>query len=86
MKDYEKQIAKAAYKYSHSRLNNAYYNFLEGAKSPEAKEFHQQGMYSEEEVKALIWEGRTFFQARTDVAWKYVREQFSDWFEENKKK
>lgn len=39
------------------KFNNVKYNsFISGALSPEAKEYWQQGMYSEEEVIALCSE------------------------------
>ena len=55
MKDYEKQIEEAAIKCI--RGNDAmkaspYSCFIEGAKSPETKEYWQQGMYTKENLKA----------------------------------
>ena len=104
MKDYEKAIDQAAKinagldkdlqidydeRYYQSHKCNLYEKFINGAKSPEAKAFHQQGMYSEEEVINLI------HSFGVKLAFKYhfqymfkddLGNVFKEWFDDNKKK
>lgn len=56
--------------------------FCIGARSDEAKEFHQQGMYSEEEMKLLAW-GAWY---ESGFCPNSSEENFDKWFELNKKK
>lgn len=91
MKDLEKQIEEAAETNANSLsktidldeldfiiANNA---FITGAKSPETKEYWQQGMYTEEEVKDLL-------DKHTDIVWvpEGYSKIFPEWFEQNKNK
>lgn len=39
---------------------NRKFNFLDGAKSPEAKAYHTKGMYTEEDMKLAFETGRNF--------------------------
>jgi len=56
--------------------------FIDGAMSPEAKTFHTQGMYSEEEVLKIIeaLHNDWILGENGEVI------EFLDWFEEYKKK
>ena len=55
MKDLERKIEEAAIKLSSGRnYRDLQLGFITGAKSKEAKEYHTQGMYSEEEVLSLM--------------------------------
>lgn len=87
MKNLEKQIEKAAKKdhpYNGSEfswtIDDRRECFIEGAKSTAAKEYWQEGMYSEEEVKVLI---QKFNKEQCASTWFDDDEQ---WFEQNKKK
>lgn len=42
--------------------------------------------YTEEEVKVLIWKSKTLFSYHKDTPFKYLRNHFNTWFEQNKKK
>lgn len=97
MKDYEKQIEEAANKHIESRehKDSSRYSFLYGVKSPEAKEFHQQGMYTEEEVKEILESFQWY--AKDNCEANYLDEEtaeivfgydynFEEWFGQNKKK
>lgn len=83
MKDYEKQIEEAAIESSNGSWNESDWTsgFIYGAKSPEAKEYWQQGMYSEEEVKRLCSKAWLIKGDINDLIY-----QFDNWFEQNKKK
>lgn len=96
MEDLEKQIEKAAEKYifQNTKLEGSedhFINFsggsfekdcwINGAKSLEAKQYWQQGMYSEEEVFNLAWQLWEGFLHETK---EYP--DYHTWFEENKKK
>ena len=95
MKDYEKAIEDAA-----NRSANEYYSperkivireqFIIGAKSPEAKEFHQQRMYSEEEVKLLCSRAQMKYAFASVSDQPYSVDEFDKnfnyWFNQNKKK
>lgn len=54
--------------------------FEAGAKSPEVKEYWQQGMYSEEEVKAILLE----LSCELDSIYPF--DSLIEWFNQNKKK
>lgn len=81
----EKQIEEAAEIYcNHDDLTKLekqqfYRSFLRGVKSPEAKAFHQQGMYSEEELNIL-------FSRYNEFIAHHEPEEWLDWIEQNKKK
>ena len=88
--DLEKQIEISADKFADSewRYSNGYIvaeavkqYFIIGAKSEAAKQYWQQGMYTEEEVKQMIVK---FFNSCTD---SFINQySFDKWFEQNKKK
>jgi len=103
MKDYEKAIEEAANNFATrdghftiNPLNEAgiratIKGFEAGAKSPEAKELHQQGMYSEEDVETLL------NKAFGDIGYGITIDSYPDgtlqqarglnkWFMQNKKK
>ena len=68
-----------------------YMTFIQGAKSNSAKEFHQAGMYTEEEVRKFASEA--YFKGASDqVLFEEFHtiqqhdDSFSKWFEQNKKK
>lgn len=63
---------------------NALLAWEAGAKSPEAKEYWQKGMYSEEKVKELFKEFRRNFQLYRCI--QILDSDFEKWFEQNKKK
>ena len=85
MKDLEKQIEEAVIKYPNEHTNQLPIEvaFYDGAKSPEAKEYWQHGMYSEEEAKKLALLAAEYAQ---DYHMKFPYEWFDEWFEQNKKK
>lgn len=92
MDELEKKIEEAAFKFCKDSKNieiqgfefNA---FCEGAKSEEAKAFHIQGMYTEEEVKELLECYESHFRCHIS---QYCDPQdvqnFEEFFEQNKKK
>lgn len=90
MNDLEKQIEEAAYKYG-NKINSHVgdNNFIVGAKSPEAKQYWQQGMYSEEEVEILCL--KAINDSLTSVN-RFMNNSDCElidqniWFEQNKKK
>jgi len=53
--------------------------FEDGAKSEASREYHQRGMYSEEEVKTLIGDAVRFYI-------DYAHLPFAEWWNNNKKK
>ena len=83
----EKQIEEAAeieYSIKDGLLSNRERDisrsaYIKGTKSEAAKAFHQQGMYSEEEVKQLLNQCNCLSKSIEDF-----NEQ--EWFEQNKKK
>ena len=94
MKDFKKQIEKASIEYVKTRYKrddidrDAKFGFINGAKSEAAKAFHQQGMYTEEEMLLLL--NKAFlvgFKAKQD---KYILSDFNDvfidksWIDNNK--
>ena len=46
----------------------------------------QKRMYSEEEVRKIVWESRKFFHEYKNTPFNKVREVFYEWFEQFKKK
>ena len=56
--------------------------FIEGSLSEEAKEYHQEGMYTGEEVFNLLNKLRMFIWERDAFTYKAIEE----WFNENKKR
>jgi hypothetical protein len=60
--------------------------FIIGAKSPEAKEYWQKGMYTEEEVKELFINRSKKFSTSVEPFNAILLKQDLDWFEQNKKK
>lgn len=96
-KDLEKQIEIIADKFADAewRYSNGYVvaeavkqYFIAGAKSKAAKQYWQQGMYTEEEVKDLL--NKSHLARVKDpmlVLWVDKGLEFSPtWFEQNKKK
>lgn len=83
----EKKIEDAAAKYSpyDGRVQMA---FFVGAQSPEAKALHTQGLYTEEEVKALLLKITHAVAGYINEAESGKATQFivNDWFEQNKTK
>ena len=85
MNDLEKKIEEAAKKSSMDYDSRDYtydiakQEFIIGAKSPEAKEYWQQGMYTEEEVTTLINRLLEFIAHHEPSEWK-------KWLDQNKKK
>ena len=79
MKDYEKQIEEAAIESSNGAWNESDWTsgFIYGAISPEAKEYWQQGMYTEEDMNLAFNAGKLSF---------YDGESFNSWIDQNKKK
>lgn len=74
------KIEIAAEKYAESIGNidgTAIFDWKRGALSPEAKEYWQQGMYSEEDVKRLIL-------SALKEDWNLINP--NEWFELNKNK
>ena len=102
MKDLEKQIEEAANNFAtrnghfiinphnEAGIRATIKGFINGAKSLVAKEYWQQGMYSEEEVYKLIYQAETigFGNARRYDEEGFQAEQIDirEWFNENKKK
>lgn len=81
-KDLEKQIEEAAVKSianDKATKQSPFSCFINGAKSQEAKEYWQQGTYSEEEVMKLCYSA----MKERDYTPYCV---FQEWFEQNKKK
>jgi len=73
-------IEQAAEKFANTLQYGLYDNeiaFIAGANSPEAKELHTKGMYSEEEVKKLILK-----YSNKPNSYQVTGEE---WFEHNKK-
>ena len=88
MEELEKKIIEADHRYC-KKINTyvGFGNFTQGAKSPEAKAFHTQGMYTEEEVKELLECYESHFRCHIS---QYCDPQdvqnFEEFFEQNKKK
>lgn len=62
-------------------LSKAREIWIDGAKSPEAKEYWQQGMYNGNEVKEIV------MKFNEEVSQHYWDKEFDNkWFEQNKKK
>ncbi len=89
MNQEELNIEKAASIYcecyeDHNKANSVRIAFKNGAMSKEAKQYHQKNMYSEDEVKKLIYlylSSNTYFKVKNEMALpKYINE----WFENNK--
>ena len=88
MKDYEKEIVEAAdLKYTTQSANPPYCEikekaairgFIEGAKSEAAKEYWQQGMYSEDDLK-------NFSKFCKDHCSSSPTYNLDKWLEQNKK-
>lgn len=101
--DLEQKLENAAILWKNDPMNPqslglAYIDdFVAGAKSEAAKEYWQQGMYSEEEVLKLIRQAfqgaRTKRRAELKVGYdyvtglkrKYLYPDAKEWFEQNKK-
>lgn len=78
MKDLEKQIEEAALRREKVLNGSLTRAWKDGALSHEAKEYWQQGLYTEKEVKDLIHG----FHIVTDGTLRFEEK----WFEQNKKK
>lgn len=86
-------IREAAKKYA---LRDGYHDelyvdeeaFTVGAISPEAKEYHTEGLYTESEVEELskLAFGLGIHLRSGDVNTGYNQHKFYEWFEKNKKK
>lgn len=92
MKDSFKTIRRAANSHSlafSGTLSNGY-SFKIGALSPEVKVFHQQGTYTEEEVKLLCSKAQMKYAFASVSEQPYsvdeFDKQFDYWFNQNKKK
>lgn len=95
MEDYEKAIEEAAdFKYTHQSANPPYCEikekatikgFIEGAKSLEAKAFHTQGMYTEEEILIFL-KNCIKFIGKDEQSEIWMRLNYKSWFDQNKKK
>lgn len=93
MKDLKK-IEKAAEKYAESislgtedtEIDDEFHaeDFVKGAISPEAKEYWQEGMYTEEEVQELLHNCLIYCNAFSTT--ERIRSFLKAWFEQNKKK
>lgn len=99
MKDLEKAIEEAALTYAkNDETPTDYFCYetledcwISGAKSPEAKEYWQHGMYSEEEVIALFdnWLNTKIKEELMRLSGELDSLSgvtFEDWFNQNKKK
>lgn len=82
MEELEKKIIEADHRYC-KKINTyvGFGNFTQGAKSPEAKAFHTQGMYTEIEVYRLLFHYATHWiiSGEKDI-------DVEQWFEQNRKK
>lgn len=82
--DLEKKIEDAAQEYTRSLSNDFEISrrrkesFIRGAKSPEAKEYWQQGMYSKEHVQRLV-DIITWYNTESDVRPGYFPEGIAMW-------
>lgn len=99
MKDLEKQIEEAGFQYN-KRLYNPevsseeaiYINledaFIEGAKSEAAKQYWQQGMYSEEDMLNFsFWLLNNIGETSNDRVAHFDNHHYlNKWLEQNKKK
>lgn len=61
-------------------------SFRDGALSPEAKEYWQQGLYTEEEVKRMSRNAFHNGLSTSPLSYDYDGNYFEKWFEQNKKK
>lgn len=96
MVDLEKQINEAAVSSITPRTDDisafCVSYFIQGAKSDAAKAYHTKGMYSEEEVICLLGEHLNVnldwvIQSIDDPKWgRQNKPNFTEWFEQNKKK
>jgi len=94
MKDLEKAIEKAANDSSDGAWSESdwYHGFRIGAKSPEAKAFHTQGMYTEDEVWILLAKNVNVYldwfatSLQNPEQGKLNKPDLLKWFEQNKKK
>ena len=77
-------IEEAAKEYMEKGNYSGYGGFVAGANSPEAKEFWQQGMYSEEDVREIATDFFRYWY--NTISGTNTDEGFSIWFEEYKKK
>lgn len=91
MKDFEDKISEAGTEFSNKYPNmiGAGLSFMIGIKSDIAKEYHTQGLYTEEEVKNIVYNAYRF--GRSQEAYQTAkniehRETIDIWFETNKKK
>ena len=59
-------------------------NVFEQAKEMENQ--NEKKMYSEEEVKKMVWESRLFYHLNKDIPFSKIRDDFNDYFNRLKKK
>jgi hypothetical protein len=93
MKDFEKQIEDAALKagvgHSETQAKEISYHFINGAKSPQAKEYWQEGMYSKEDLNEAFRTGYSKAVSSINEA-RFDRDDnaptFEQWFNFYKKK
>lgn len=88
MKDLEKQIEDAALNYSLKSVNEEAQlykgiSFIKGAKSLEAKEYWQQGMYSEEDLYEILNKFRKEFSLHRGI--QIMDFDIKNFIEQNKK-
>lgn len=55
-------------------------DFIAGAK------YQAKRMYSEQEVRKIVWESRKFFHGYDNTPFSQIRNGFNNWFEKFKKK
>lgn len=92
MEDLEKQMEEAAFDYARNPNNEFQYNskmfnsFIVGAKSEAAKNFWQQGLYTEEEVYKLCKISFEMYMSSDSLSDDELYEEWEKWYNRNKKK
>lgn len=88
-----KQTIEEAARQHRINANNDHYNwkreeeaFIAGATSPEAKDFHTQGMYSEEELETIACNFFSHHLWNDNASPDHITVCFNKWFEDYKKK
>lgn len=84
MEDLENKIEEAACKFAKEGHLNSAMSFALGVESEVAKEYWQQGMYSEEEVKNILILYHGYLRRFTGNIGNIA--EIDQWFEQNKKK
>jgi len=91
MENIEDKIKQAAIKFakeddSLGLENCSRWEFISGIKSPEAKKYWQQGMYTEERVVNLLHKFKTTILESIGYTYTPQLSTTKDWFNRNKKK